>query len=454
MGICDVPGIEYVCDQAGEAAASLVAAPFDWLATAMGATTSWLFQQLWGIFESTTMVDVTHPGYQKVYGLVFGVAVMVMLVFYLLQLLIALIRREPGALMRAVTGVGKSVLGSFLILTLTGLLLEATDQVCVGLVHAAGLTIADMGDRIAALLLGITVLNIAAPGVGAIVTIFLAGLAISSALVVWFSLLIRKALLLIAIVFGPFAVTGYSWDTTRGWFGKWAAFVIGLILSKLVLVVTLLIGVTLTGSPLEPDLQSISEPVTGVVLLLISAFAPYMAYKFISFMGADMYQLMSTEQEAKQAVNRPIPTRPTPTNPPSTLPDPGTSSGTGTSSSGGPSAGGSTPSPSSPPSPTTSGPGPSETGGTGTGAASTGAGSAGGAGAGGAAVGAPLILAASAVTAGSKMGTSVGNVADTTAGATTPTPPPPPSSPAPVVTRFTPTPRTPPPDTPPTPAGA
>ena len=453
MGICDVPGIEYVCDQAGEAAASLVAAPFDWLATAMGATTSWLFQQLWSIFESTTMVDVTHPGYQRVYGLVFGVAVMVMLVFYLLQLLMALIRREPGALMRAVTGVGKSVLGSFLILTLTGLLLEATDQVCVGLVHAAGLTIADMGDRIATLLAGITVLNIAAPGVGAIVTIFLAGLAISSALVVWFSLLIRKALLLIAIVFGPFAVTGYTWDTTRGWFGKWAAFVIGLILSKLVLVVTLLIGVTLTGSPLEPDLQSISEPVTGVVLLLISAFAPYMAYKFISFMGADMYQLMSTEQEAKQAVNRPIPTRPTPTNPPATLPDPGTSGGGNSSGGGGP-----TPPPT--PSPSTGGGGPSGTGSGGTGSASTGAGATGsasgagaGAGAGGAAAGAPVILAASAATAGPKMGTSVGNAADTTAGAATPTPPPPPSS-APMVTRFTPTPRTPPPDTPSTPVKA
>ena len=450
MGICDVPGIEYVCDQAGEAAASLVAAPFDWLATAMGTTTSWLFQQLWSIFESTTMVDVTHPGYQRVYGLVFGIAIMVMLVFYLLQLLVALIRREPGALGRAMTGVGKSVLGSFLILTLTGLLLEATDQVCVGLVHAAGLTIADMGDRIAALLAGITVLNIAAPGVGAIVTIFLAGLAISSALVVWFSLLIRKALLLIAIVFGPFAVTGYSWDTTRGWFGKWAAFVIGLILSKLVLVVTLLIGITLTGSPLEPDLQSISEPVTGVVLLLISAFAPYMAYKFISFMGADMYQLMSTEQEAKQAVNRPIPTRPTPTTPPSTLPDPGTSGGGNSSGGGGP-----TPPPT--PSPSTGGPGPSGTGSGGTGAASTGAGatgSASGAGAGGAAAGAPIILAVGAATAGPKMGTSVGTAADTTAGAATPAPPPPPSSPAPVVTRFTPTPRTPPPDTPPTPAGA
>jgi Flp pilus assembly protein TadB len=68
--------------------------------------------------------------------------------------------------------------------------------------------------------------TITAPGVGAIITIFLAGLAITAAAIVWFSLLIRKALLLVAIVLGPIAISGASWDATRGWFGKWASFVI------------------------------------------------------------------------------------------------------------------------------------------------------------------------------------------------------------------------------------
>ena len=37
MGVCDIPLVSTVCDTAGEAAASLVSAPFDWLAGAMGA---------------------------------------------------------------------------------------------------------------------------------------------------------------------------------------------------------------------------------------------------------------------------------------------------------------------------------------------------------------------------------------------------------------------------------
>ena len=38
MGVCDIPVISSVCDVAGEAAATLISAPFDWLASAMGVT--------------------------------------------------------------------------------------------------------------------------------------------------------------------------------------------------------------------------------------------------------------------------------------------------------------------------------------------------------------------------------------------------------------------------------
>ena len=47
MSVCDVPVISSVCESAGEAAASLVAAPFDWLAQAMGAAAGWLFKAVW-----------------------------------------------------------------------------------------------------------------------------------------------------------------------------------------------------------------------------------------------------------------------------------------------------------------------------------------------------------------------------------------------------------------------
>jgi type IV secretion system protein TrbL len=307
MSVCDVPVISAVCDTVGQGAATLIAAPFDWLAQAMGGAAAWLFEAVWAVFDTTTLVDLTDPGYIGVYNILFGVAVFMVLIFFCLQLITGLIHRDPTALTRAALGAAKSILGSFVAIGLTGLLLEITDQLALGIVQASGNTMESIGDRITLLAAGFATLNITAPGVGAIVTIFLAGLAISAAAIVWFSLLIRKALLLVAIVFAPIALAGFSWDATKGWFAKWATFVIALILSKLVLVVIFLVAVTQVSAPIEADLASISDPIAGVVLMFIAAFAPYMTYKFLSFVGFDMYHAMSSEQEAKSALNRPVP---------------------------------------------------------------------------------------------------------------------------------------------------
>lgn len=307
MGVCDVPVISSVCDAAGEAAATLVSAPFDWLASTMGQAAGWLIEAMWKVFDSTTLVDVTAKGYLDVYNLLFGIGVLIVLLFFCLQLILGLIRREPSALSRAALGAGKAVLGSFLVITLTATALEIVDQLSIGIVQAAGETTGTMGDKIALLTAGLTGINIAAPGVGAIVTIFLAGLMICAVAIVWFSLLIRKALLLVAIVLAPVAFAGAAWDVTRSWIGKWAAFVVALIVSKLVLVVVFLIAITQVATPIEADLSAVTEPISGIVLLFIAAFAPYMVYRFISFLGFDLYHAMGTEQEAKNALNQPIP---------------------------------------------------------------------------------------------------------------------------------------------------
>lgn len=430
MGVCDIPVISTVCDTAGEAAASLVAAPFDWLAQAMGAAAGWLFEAVWSVFDTTTLVDVTRPEYVAVYNLLFGIAVFVMLIFFCLQLLTGLIRRDPTALSRAALGLAKSVLGSFVVITLTALLLEIVDQLCVGIIQAAGETTESMGDKITLLAAGLVGINIAAPGVGAIITIFLAGLAIAAAAIVWLSLLVRKALLLVAIVFAPLAFSGASWDASRGWIGRWAMFVIALICSKLVLVVMFLVAITQVSAPIDGDLSSISDPLAGIVLMAMAAFAPYLTYKFISFIGFDMYHAIGSEQDAKQALNRPVPT---PTKPagdgPKKVLDGGNSSGSSESSGSG--SGGKTPPQAKTAAPQASGSGAGAAGG-----ASTAGGSAGaGAGAGGGVAAAGLAAAAvvagkvakDAATAGPMAGTALGKQAETaadSAGRTGATPPP------------------------------
>ena len=438
MGVCDVPVISSVCDAVGEGAASLVAAPFDWLAQAMGAAAGWLFEAVWSVFDTTTLVDVTRPGYVAVYNLLFGIAVFVMLIFFCLQLITGLIRRDPTALTRAALGLAKSVLGSFVVITLTALLLEVVDQLCIGIVQAAGETTESMGDKIALLAAGLVGINIAAPGVGAIITIFMAGLAITAAAIVWLSLLVRKALLLVAVVFAPLAFSGASWDASRGWIGKWAMFVVALICSKLVLVVMFLVAITQVSAPIDADLASVSDPIAGIVLMAMAAFAPYLTYKFIAFVGFDMYHAIGSEQDAKSALNRPIPVPSMPQGggDPKKVLDGTSSSGGNAGGSSGSGSGSSTPPPPKTPASTPAASGGGAAGGAGAAAGGGGAGAA--AGGGGAAAAGPVAagvvvgatVAKGAATAGPKAGTALGAQGEHAADAAAQTPPSPAASPA------------------------
>jgi type IV secretion system protein TrbL len=430
MSVCDIPLIAEVCNAVGEGTASLVAAPFDWLANAMGSAAAWMFQTVWSAFDTTTLVDLTDPAYLGVFNVLFGVAVFVTLLLFCLQLISGIVRRDPTALSRAALGAAKSVLGSFVIITITGLLLEITDQLCIGVVQATGNTMEGMGDRVALLAGGLTAINVGSPGVGAILTIFLSALAISGAAIVWFSLLIRKALLLVAIVFGPIALAGATWDAAKGWFTKWVSFVVALILSKLVLVVIFLVAVTQVSAPIDADLASISDPIAGIVLMFIAAFAPYISYKFLSFVGFDMYHAMSSEQEAKSAMNRPVPVPNSPmSNSAKKILHHGGQGGTGKTSQPG----------ATPASASRGGAGPSSAGAGTAGGSSAGsvagasAGASGGAGAAAGAAGAGVTTAAAVAAAAAKAGPTAGNAIGGTAdghsqstdGASTPAPPPP-----------------------------
>lgn len=303
---CSLPIVAQICAGSGDVAAGAASSPIQGLADWVGGMAEWVLEGMWALMVTTTMVDITSDSYTRVYALVFGIAVLVMLIFFLLQVITGMIRRDPGALGRGVLGLGKSVLGSFVLVMLTALLLEITDQLCAGLVQAAGTTMEQVGHRLTVMVTGIAISNVVI-GVGPLLTLFLSGLAFSAAFAVWISLLVRSALILVAIALGPLALAGATWDATRGWVSKWATFVVALIVSKLVMVLIFLLATEQMSAPIEADIASVAEPLTGIVLLMVGAFAPYLTYKVIGFIGLDLWATMTTESDAKESLNRPMP---------------------------------------------------------------------------------------------------------------------------------------------------
>ncbi len=305
MSFCDVPVVSSVCSFVNDSAQNTVSAPFIWLADGIGHAAEFLFDGMWTLMTITTRVDVTDM--ISVYNVVFGIAVVLMLGFFLLQLITGMIHRDPTTLSRASLGLARSIYGSFLAVSVTAILLEIADQLSAGIILATGNTVEGMGTKISVLLSALVTVNVASPAVGALVVIFLGCLMIAAIAITWFSLLIRKSLILIAIVLAPLALSGESWEVTKGWARKWIVFMVALITSKVVMVLIFLVGVTQVDAPLELDLPDLADPLAGIVILFLAAFAPYLAYKFISFVGFDMHQMMSTEQEAKSALDRPLP---------------------------------------------------------------------------------------------------------------------------------------------------
>ena len=91
MSVCDIPVISNVCDAVGEGTASRIAAPFDWLASSMAGAAAWLMETMWTVFDTTTLVDLTQPGFVSVYNLLFGIALFIVAIFFFLQLITGMI---------------------------------------------------------------------------------------------------------------------------------------------------------------------------------------------------------------------------------------------------------------------------------------------------------------------------------------------------------------------------
>lgn len=154
MDVCTIPGINVVCGAAQSAAGDTVTALLVQITSVVSDGAATLMRGMWALFETTTFVDITSGSFTSVYNIVFGVAVTVMLGFFLLQVITGMIHREPAALSRAALGLGKSVLGSFVIVTIIAAGLEITDRICTGMIAAAGTNLTEVGNRITLLTTG------------------------------------------------------------------------------------------------------------------------------------------------------------------------------------------------------------------------------------------------------------------------------------------------------------
>jgi len=249
-------------------------------------TTTWLWDQI----DSATSLDLSSPDLAKELAATAAIAAVLCLGLFLIQVITATLRREPGGLGRAVRGLFVSFLGSAFALASAKLLIAATDALSASVVsYTMGTNIHGVGDKLAFAQL----VSVANPALALIFAIVI----LCASVMVWAAMMTRKMMILIAAVLAPLAFSGATADITRSWVRRWIEFVAAMIVSKLLLVIILSVGVSVlngAGQAGSEPTQVFTQLSAGSLILLMGGLAPWVAILMFHFAGDSLYAAHAT----------------------------------------------------------------------------------------------------------------------------------------------------------------
>ena len=265
----------------GAAGSHVAGSVFNEVAKQFGSAAAKVTTWMWTVIAQTTTVDLSGGWFGSTLGITATLAGVVIAAIFVLELIKAVLRREPGALGRAAIGVGAGVLGATASIGMVQALLVATDALSDGIVRTAGFGSLDkLGSEIAPTA---SIAGVAQPAL-----ILLLGLGyLLASFFVWAVFIARKAMIIVAAVFAPIAFAGAASRATSGWVRRWVEFTLAMVFSKLVVVVIFTLALSLVGSP-GSGLAAVGALFSGLALMVIACFAPWMLFKLVHFIGGDV----------------------------------------------------------------------------------------------------------------------------------------------------------------------
>ncbi|MFI5864602.1 hypothetical protein [Streptomyces sp. NPDC051546] len=249
-------------------------------------------------------IDWGNPGFIRLYGLVFALAA----VFTMVQWLISVVKRVVRGVPLAQAAMEN--VGYLLMSVVVAGFMPALVMTTVDFIDSAAEAI--LGDYIAEVFVGglviftaLAAISVLVPGFGVVIAIPI-GLAILFAVFgLWIMLVVRDALILLGLIFGPIVFSGLVdkdlWGHTR----KWVGIMGGIIASKLGIYLALaLAGALLDGmADSSHDMtlpQAIGSCLTFLALLFIALFMPFQIAKWLPIVGDEMQAMAQVKDEAGQ----------------------------------------------------------------------------------------------------------------------------------------------------------
>ncbi|HVT42224.1 MAG TPA: hypothetical protein VHD39_04510 [Acidimicrobiales bacterium] len=283
-GCTGLDALNPVC-QVGSLGGSIAASGFEsvlsgisqWVAS--GA--EWLLGQIGDVLVATTTIDVGASWFRTHYGQMTALAGVVILPLLLLSTLQAILRQNPGQLLRTfLLQLPLALLLGAVAIQVVIMSLSVTDEMSDAIAGGTG------GD-VSHLLSGVTTGLVEAsadPTIASFVLLLISLLIAVAAFVLWLELLIRAAAVYVAVLFLPLALVTLVWPAVSHWTRRLVETLAALILSKFFIVATLSLaagaissGTAGTGS----HGAGFSAVLAGGALLLMATFVPFAILRMI-----------------------------------------------------------------------------------------------------------------------------------------------------------------------------
>ena len=241
----------------------------------------WLLNQIGDVLSATTTVDVGASWFRTHYGQMTALAGVVILPMLLASTLQAVVRQNPGQLVRTfLVQLPLALLLAVVAIQIVVLSLSATDAMSDAV---AGGTDADVSSLLTTVTSGL-VSSAADPSIASFVLLLVALLIAVAAFVLWLELLIRAAAVYVAVLFLPLALATLVWPAISHWCRRLVETLAALILSKFVIVATLSLaaGAVASGTAgTGAHGSGFSSVLAGGALLLMATFVPFAILRMI-----------------------------------------------------------------------------------------------------------------------------------------------------------------------------
>ena len=227
-------------------------------------------------------IDLSAGWIQTVLGQMQTLVISLVALMFVLQVIVAMLRKDHRGLWRAAGGSALALLGGAAAAAISAAILLVVDQFTAFVLGRAQQSAEDTMARVFEM---DGVIDTA----GWLVVIIIAGLACLAFLFIHLVLIGRNAMVIATVVFAPFAFAGATTDRTKTWLVKWFEILIALALAKFAIAVILTLGfLSLADSVAAPGGPSTTQVMTGALWLFVAAFSPLATMKFVTFAGGEL----------------------------------------------------------------------------------------------------------------------------------------------------------------------